>query len=330
MMVRVDSASQVPRNLATIRQIIEKGDFSEPVKRRSIQIFENLAEVEGRIHNRPPSEVHFHEVGAVDSIIDIAGTVFGLDYLKIHNLTASPLPLGSGFVETAHGRIPIPAPATLALLRGVPVFDAGIPHEMVTPTGAALVKTLAHSFGPMPPMVPETTGYGVGKRTLPDRPNLLRIVIGEKGFNANLETVVVLDANIDDTNPEWLGFLMERLFEAGALDVVYCPVQMKKNRPAIQVQVMGHPEQRDTLMEVLFRESTTLGVRFQLTQRRALRRESAEVDSPWGRIKVKKVTGPDGTSRFHPEYEVCREIALKENRPLRDIFYWVMGLNQGT
>jgi len=326
--VKTEGQEQVPRNLEVIRNIIRKGSLSRGVKDKSIRIFEELASVEGKIHNKPPEEVHFHEVGAVDSIIDIVGTVYGLERLGVTSLFVSPLPLGSGFVETAHGRIPIPAPATTALLEGVPVYDSGTHHEMVTPTGAALVKGLATSFGPMPPMVVEKIGYGVGTRDLSDRPNLARILIGHMQTEGQVDTVIILEANIDDTSPEWLGFLMERLFDAGALDVVFCPVQMKKNRPGIQIQVMGRPDQKDTLMEILFRESSTLGIRFRYTQRMVLQRSVAEVESPWGTIKVKKVLERDGSPFFLPEYEACREVALKTNRPLREIFYWVIGLNK--
>ena len=326
--VKTEGQEQVPRNLEVIRNIIRKGSLSSGVKDKSIRIFEELASVEGKIHNKPPEEVHFHEVGAVDSIIDIVGTVYGLERLGVTSLFVSPLPLGSGFVETAHGRIPIPAPATTALLEGVPVYDSGTHHEMVTPTGAVLVKGLATSFGPMPPMVVEKIGYGVGTRDLSDRPNLARILIGHMQTEGQVDTVIILEANIDDTSPEWLGFLMDRLFDAGALDVVFCPVQMKKNRPGIQIQVMGRPDQKDTLMEILFRESSTLGIRFRYTQRMVLQRSVAEVESPWGKIKVKKVLERDGSPFFLPEYEACREVALKTNRPLREIFYWVIGLNK--
>ncbi len=326
--VKTEGQEQVPRNLEVIRNIIRKGSLSSGVKDKSVRIFEELAGVEGKIHNKPPEEVHFHEVGAVDSIIDIVGTVYGLERLGITSLFVSSLPLGSGFVETAHGRIPIPAPATTALLEGVPVYDSGTHHEMVTPTGAALVKGLATSFGPMPPMVVEKIGYGVGKRDLSDRPNLVRILIGHMQTEGQVDTVIILEANIDDTSPEWLGFLMDRLFDAGALDVVFCPVQMKKNRPGIQIQIMGRPDQKDTLMEILFRESSTLGIRFRYTQRMVLQRSVAEVESPWGKIKVKKVLERDGSPFFLPEYEACREVALKTNRPLREIFYWVIGLNK--
>ena len=326
--VKLEEKEQIPRNLEAIRDIIEQGKLSRKVKKKSIEIFEDLASVEGKVHNRPPEEIHFHEIGAIDSIIDIVGSIYGIESLGIWALSVSPLPLGSGFVETGHGRIPVPAPATLALLKGIPVFDSGIQHEMVTPTGAALVKGLANSFGEIPPMVMGNVGYGVGKRNLPDRPNLVRILIGDKETEKDVDTVVILETNLDDASPEHLGYLMDRLFNAGALDVVFCPVQMKKNRPGVQIQVIGQPDQRDAFIEILFSESPTLGIRFRYSQRKLLKRASAKVDSPWGKIIVKKVLDRDGLPFFLPEYEACREIALKNDRPLREIFYWVMSLNR--
>ena len=326
--VKLEEKKRTHTNLRAIRKIIQQSSLSSVVKDKSIKIFELLAGVEGKIHNKPQEEVHFHEVGAVDSIVDIVGTVYGLEALGITSLFVSPLPLGSGFVKTVHGRIPIPAPATIALLEGIPVYDSGTQHEMVTPTGAALVKVLARSFGPMPPMVIEKTGYGAGKRNLPDRPNLLRILIGDPQTQDRADTVVMLETNIDDMSPECMGYLMDRLFDAGALDVVFCPVQMKKNRPGVQIQVMGRPGQRDELMAIIFRESSTLGIRFRYSQRKVMQRTVEEVDSPWGKIKVKKVLESTGTPFFLPEYEACREAALKHNSPLREILYWVMGLNK--
>jgi uncharacterized protein (DUF111 family) len=199
---------------------------------------------------------------------------------------------------------------------------------MVTPTGAALVGEVASSFGTMPPMVIKGIGYGVGTRDLPDRPNLLRLVLGEKqAQGSSTETVVLLETNIDDTPPEWFGFLMDRLFEAGALDVFFCPVHMKKNRPGILVQVVGLPHDKDPLMDILFHETTTLGVRFTYTQRRTLDRITVSVDSPWGEMAVKKVMGLHGSSLLVPEYESCRRIAEKTGRPLREIYDWVTTLN---
>ena len=327
-LVRVETERQEHRGLKDIAKIIRAGGLSKEVKNRSIQVFESIAQEEGKIHNHPPDEVHFHEVGAVDSIMDIVGSVFGIEYLGVASILVSSLPLGSGFVETHHGRIPVPAPATVALLKGIPVYDSGLEHELVTPTGAALVKGLATSFGSMPSMTIDSVGYGVGSRTLPDRPNLLRIIIGHDQTEKQVETVVTLEANLDDTNPEWLGFLMGRVFEAGALDVAFCPIQMKKNRPGILIQVIGKPEQRDTLMDVLFRESTTLGIRFHYSQRKILPRSEVEVESPWGKMRVKQVLRPDGASYFLPEYEACRDIAEQRKIPIREVYDWVTSLNK--
>lgn len=322
--VKVTRDPQPHRRFSDIRDLIRAGNLSPSVRDKSIAIFESIAVEEGKIHGCSAEEVHFHEVGAIDSIVDIVGSVLGMEYLGIGTACASSLPLGSGFVETAHGRIPLPAPATVALLRGIPVHDSGLKEELVTPTGAALVKGLVHSFGPLPPMVIEKVGYGVGSRNLADRPNLLRILIGQAQGGAHEETVVILEANLDDTNPEWLGFLMERLFEAGALDVVFSPGYMKKNRPAVLVHVMGKPHQKDQLMDLLFSESTTLGVRFHFTQRRILERFSVEMDSPWGRIKVKKVFRPDGSFHLLPEFEECRRIAKEKGLPMKDVYGWIM------
>jgi uncharacterized protein (TIGR00299 family) protein len=322
--VKVTGDPQPHRRFSDIRDLIRAGNLSPSVREKSIAIFESIALEEGKIHGCPAEEVHFHEVGAIDSIVDIVGSVLGMEYLGIGTACASSLPLGSGFVETAHGRIPLPAPATVALLRGIPVHDSGLKEELVTPTGAALVKGLVHSFGSLPPMVIEKVAYGVGSRNLADRPNLLRILIGQAQGGANEETVVILEANLDDTNPEWLGFLMERLFEAGALDVVFSPGYMKKNRPAVLVHVMGKPHQKDQLMDLLFSESTTLGVRFHFTQRRILERSSVEMDSPWGRMKVKKVFRPDGSFHLLPEFEECRRIAKEKGLPMKDVYSWIM------
>jgi len=321
--VKVSRNPQPHRKFSEIRALIRAGNLSAAVRDKSIAIFESIAVEEGKIHDCPAEEVHFHEVGAVDSIVDIVGSVLGMEYLEIGTTCASSLPLGSGFVETAHGRIPLPAPATVALLKGIPVHDSGLKQELVTPTGAALVKGLVHSFGSLPPMVIEKVGYGVGSRNLTDRPNLLRILIGQEQGGANEETVVILESNLDDTNPEWLGFLMERLFDAGALDVVFSPGYMKKNRPAVLVHVMGKPFHKDQLMDILFSESTTLGVRFHYTQRRILVRSFTEIESPWGRIKVKKVSRPDGSFHLLPEFEECRRIAKEKGIPLREIYSWV-------
>ena len=325
--VTLQEADQVVRHLDDIREILKNSDLPLPVIQKSIQIFENLAEIEGDIHHISAKEVHFHEVGAVDSIVDIVATVAGMELLSIEKVFASRIPVGSGIISSAHGKIPIPSPATIALLKDIPIYSSGQDVEMVTPTGAALISSLCSSFGPMPPMVVEEVGYGVGSRTLSDRPNLFRILIGKDADKESTETVVLLEANLDDMSPELSGYLMETLFEAGARDVSFCPVYMKKNRPGIQLQVIGQPEDRERLTAIIFKESTTLGVRYSYGQRTVLKRETVVVDSPWGKMNVKKVIDRDGRAMFLPEYEECKRIARENNLPLRDVYAWAGGLS---
>jgi hypothetical protein len=326
--VVLQEADQPARHLDAIREILKNSDLPLPVIQKSIQIFENLAEIEGEIHHISPKKVHFHEVGAVDSIVDIVATIAGMELLGIEKVFASRIPVGSGIISSAHGRIPVPSPATIALLKDIPIYSSGQDVEMVTPTGAALISSLCSSFGPIPPMVIENVGYGVGSRTLSDRPNLLRILIGKDADKESTETVVVLEANLDDMSPELSGYLMETLFEAGARDVSFNPVYMKKNRPGIQLQVIGQPEDRERLTAIIFRESTTLGVRYSYGQRTVLKRETVVVDSPWGKMNVKKVIDRDGRAVFLPEYEECKRIALENNLPLRDVYAWAGGLSK--
>ena len=324
--VRVDQAVQKTRGLTEITKLIQTGNFSPWVKEKSIHIFEALAKVEAQIHGCLVEEVHFHEIGAIDSIIDIVGTVYGVESLGIKVMHASALPLGSGLIKSAHGQIPNPAPATLALLENVPVYDVGLQYELVTPTGAALITGLAQSFGILPAMKIEKTGYGVGGYQLPDRPNLLRIIIGESQFEGAVETLLVLEASLDDSNPEWLGFLMDRLFQAGALDVSFSPLQMKKNRPATLLRVLAYPADKDRFMEIIFKESTTLGVRFNYTQRKVLQKIPIEVESPWGKIRANKIIQSDSSFFIQPEFEVCRCLALEKGLALKEIYAWIMGI----
>ena len=329
-LVSVNEHHHVHRNLTDIEKIICDGQLNDGVKQRSLRIFRSIAEVEGYIHNHPPEEVHFHEVGAVDSIIDIVGAVFGVDYLGITAFNSSHIPLGSGFIKSGHGTIPLPAPATLALLKNIPVYSSGLEYELVTPTGASLVREFVNSFEGLPPMVVGNIGYGAGTRDLPDRPNLLRIVTGKDTKESNTDTITVLEANIDDTNPEWIGFLMERLFEEGALDVIFTPVYMKKNRPGIQVEVIGPPETKDHLIDTLFRESTTIGIRYRYSQRKILKREETTVNSPWGSLKAKKILQPDGNYFIQPEYEACKKIAQEQGIPIKEIYARIFSLNSRT
>jgi hypothetical protein len=327
-MVTVDNTAQKARGLSEIIELIQAGNFSPWVKETSIHIFEALAKAEAQIHGCPVDEVHFHEIGAIDSIIDIVGTVYGVESLGIKAIHASTLPLGSGLIKSAHGHIPNPAPATLALLKDVPVYAAGLKYELVTPTGAALITGLCQSFGTLPAMKIEKTGYGVGGHQLPDRPNLLRLIIGESQFEGATETLVVLEANLDDSNPEWLGFLMDRLFQAGALDVSFSPLQMKKNRPASLLRVLAHPADKDPLMEMIFKESTTLGIRFNYTQRKVLQKIPIEVDSPWGKIRANKIIQSDGSFFIQPEFETCQRLALEKGLALKKIYAWIMTIKE--
>jgi uncharacterized protein (TIGR00299 family) protein len=320
--VSLKGKHQKARYLKDIKEIITSGDIPLAVVEKCISIFEKLAITEGEIHHISPDELHFHEVGAVDSIIDIVASVVGIYLLGIEKLFVSKMPVGKGIITSAHGKIPLPSPATIALLEGVPIYDSGQEVEMITPTGAALITSLCSSFGPMPSMIVERVGYGVGSRTLADKPNLLRILIGNDIDKQRSETVVVLESNLDDMSPELLGYLMDRLFDAGAKDVTFSHIQMKKNRPGIQLQVIGQPEDKERLSNIIFKESTTLGIRFNYSQRSILTRGELMVESPWGKMRVKKVINQGGKTALLPEYEECRRVAKANNLALRDVYAW--------
>ena len=326
--VLLQQEDQKARHLKEIKEILKRSDLPLSVIEKCILIFENLASTEGEIHHVSPDEVHFHELGAVDSIIDIVAAIAGIHLLGIQKLFVSRIPVGTGIMTGAHGKIPVPSPATIALLKDIPVYYSGQDVEMVTPTGAALVTSLCSSFGPMPPMTIDRVGYGVGSRTLADRPNLLRILIGNDIDKQRSETVVVLESNLDDMSPELLGYLMDSLFDAGAKDVSFSHIQMKKNRPGIQLQVVGQPEDKERLTAVIFRESTTLGVRISYSQRAVLQRGELMVDSPWGKMRVKKVINQDGGTVLLPEYEECRRIAKENDLALRDVYAWAAALSR--
>jgi len=324
--VTVNEDDHKARHLKDIKAIVKNSGLPHSVVNSSISIFQKLAMIEGEIHHISPDKVHFHEVGAIDSIIDIVSTVIGIHLLGIEKLFVSTIPVGKGIIDSAHGNIPVPSPATMALLKGIPIYFSGQDVEMVTPTGATLITSLGSSFGPMPSMVVDKAGYGVGKRILADRPNLLRILIGNDLSKGNTETVVVLESNLDDMSPELLGYLMDRLFDAGAWDVSFVPIQMKKNRPGTQLQVICRPEDKERLTAIIFRESTTLGIRYNFSQRSVLKREDLIVDSPWGKMQVKKIIDGDGATGLLPEYEECRRIARKNNLALRDVYTWAAAL----
>lgn len=303
------------RGLHEILEIMGAAALPERVKRNATAVFRRLGEVEADIHQVPLGEVHFHEVGAADSICDIVGACLALELLGVKAVYSSPLNLGSGTVASEHGLLPVPTPATAALVRGYPAYARGPEVELTTPTGAALATTLACGFGPLPPMRVACVGYGAGQRELPQQANLLRVIIGESVAAAEAVTVAVIEANIDDSSPEVLGYAMERLLEAGALDVTLAPLIMKKNRPGTRLSVIARPEDQETLARLVLEETSTLGVRIYAAERRLGARHTVEVETRYGQVRV-KVT-QDG--HYAPEYEDCRRLALASGAPLRDV-----------
>ncbi len=306
------------RSWASIRKLLEKAKLDESVRRRALAIFTALAKAEAKVHAVSVDDVHFHEVGAVDAIVDVTGAAIGLCRLGIERVSCSPVALGSGSIESDHGRLPLPAPATLELLRGVPTLPAEVAWETVTPTGAAIVRTIVDEFGSLPAMTVEAVGYGAGNDRQGPLPNLLRAVIGRRG-GPGVDRIVCLECNLDDLVPEHFDHLMERLFEAGALDVSLQHIQMKKNRPGFLIRVLGLPHQRLELAAILFRESTTIGVRTIEWERIVLERKSGKVSTDYGRIGVKYVSGIDGDISVSAEYDDCKRAARKHDAPLRDV-----------
>jgi uncharacterized protein (TIGR00299 family) protein len=313
--------SSITRNYSQIIALISNSHLSATVKEKSIAIFEEIAGAEAQIHGCTKEKVHFHELGGVDSIVDIVGTAICFEYLGITEISASRIPMGSGFVNCRHGIIPLPAPATVSILKGVPVYGLDVNHELVTPTGAAIVKALAVSFGNIPDMIIEKTGYGAGKNDSGYIPNLLRIVMGRSLCGSHRgEDIVQVETCIDDMNPEIFGFLMERLFEDGALDVWWVPVSMKKNRPGTNVHAICYPDRRDVLINRILSETTTTGVRYYEVKRKTLSRCLDEIKTSYGTVCVKRITNPDGTTRIVPEYEVCKKIAIEKKLPLKNVY----------
>ncbi|MFH1523983.1 MAG: nickel pincer cofactor biosynthesis protein LarC [Chloroflexota bacterium] len=312
------------RHLAEIEAVIRKSGLPEHIKEKATGMFRRLAEVEAGIHGIPVEEVHLHEVGGVDTIVDVVGTLLGLEALGVERVYGSPLPLGRGFVKGAHGQIPLPAPATLALLKGIPVHGSDIEMELVTPTGAVLLSTLCVGFGPIPPMTLTALGYGAGGRDLPI-PNVLRLLIGEQGIG--FESLALLETNVDDNSAEINGYTMEKLLAAGALDVYFTPIQMKKNRPATLLSVLCRPTDAEMMETILLRETSTLGVRRQTVERRCLERASETVETPYGPVRVKVARLPDGTTKRSPEYEDCKQAADAHNVPLRVVYAAALGHN---
>ncbi|MGE5390397.1 MAG: nickel pincer cofactor biosynthesis protein LarC [Deltaproteobacteria bacterium] len=305
------------RNLYDIEAIIDHSSLNDGVKNTSKMIFSLLAAAEARVHGKPVAEVHFHEVGALDSIIDIVGTAICLDILGIETIYASPLNLGSGLVDCAHGTLPVPAPATVEILQGVPVFSSGVQAELVTPTGAAIIKTVADDFIPMPRMMAEKSGYGMGNREIPDMPNMLRVMLGSRVNNGGF---TLMETNIDDMNPEIYSYLFPLLFRKGALDVWLTNIIMKKNRPGIMISVLCRNDDVQVLQEVLLTETTTLGIRCREIGRVELERNILTVETSLGPIKVKQAYLNGKLLKTTPEYEECRRLAEQNRLPLKDVY----------
>ena len=316
---RVETAHEHShRSLTDIKEIIHGSALSSGVKQRAVQIFTRLAEAEARVHNEPIDHVHFHEVGALDAIVDVVGAAICFDVLKIARFVCSPLHVGSGMVKMAHGQFPIPPPAVTELLKGVPFYATEIKGELLTPTGAAIITTVCSEYGPIPQMKTAATGYGAGTREYQDFPNVLRVMIGEtEESGATDGRLWMLETNLDDATPQIIGHVMDRVLELGALDCYFTPVQMKKNRPGVLLSVLCDAHEKEAVMKLLFNETTTLGIRSYEVNRRALQRSVVRVETQYGPIDV-KVAHLDGrVVNQMPEFEQCREAAARAGVPLK-------------
>jgi uncharacterized protein (TIGR00299 family) protein len=322
---RVICAKQeAPRSWRQIRDLIKRSQLGAAIKSVGIEIFSCLAEAEAKIHGVAPDEVHFHEVGATDSIVDIMAVAIGTQELDIDAFHFSPIPLGRGLTRSRHGLLPVPGPATLELLRGLPTYGVDVESETVTPTGAAIVRTLGTAFGEQPRMTVEKIGYGTGQKEFPTRPNLFRLLIGQVSDIWRNEEMVVLETNIDDMNPQLYDHVMERLFSADAKDVFMSAIQMKKNRPGTLLAVICEPAQRQKLTEIILQETTTIGVRYHAVHRVILPRQSKKIKTRYGEVTVKIVEQPDGRRRMAPEYDDLRRIAAVKKLPMKLIHDEVM------
>ncbi len=310
------------RSLSTIEGILQKSKLADPDRKHATAIFRKLGQAEAAVHDVPIEKIHFHEVGAVDAIVDIVGACIGFDFLGIERFACSPLNVGGGTAKMAHGVLPVPAPATARLLLGKPTYSTGVQKELVTPTGAAIVATLCDTFGPQPPMTVSEIGYGAGTADLEGQPNVLRLMVGESAEKCEgeySEEIRVIEANLDDLNPQVYGYFVERALAAGALDVFTTAVQMKKNRPGTLLTVLCNPVDESKFQELIFAETTTLGVRSYTTQRRVLPREWETVATCYGEVRMKVARVNGQVLQASPEYEDCRKLALEKAAPLRKV-----------
>ncbi len=313
------------RHLHHITELIDNRDLTASKKELATQIFQHLAEAEARVHNSSIEKVHFHEVGAVDSIADVVGSAIGWDLLNVDKVICSPIPTGHGFITIAHGKVSLPAPATAELLKGIPLAESSVKAELTTPTGAAIAVTVAERFGPLPAMKVQTIGYGAGDRDLDEQPNVLRLLVGEIADSPQSETstedqVWVLETNLDDISGEVIGHCSELLLAAGALDVYSTAIQMKKNRPGTKLTVLCAETDVAPLEQILFRETATLGIRRWPADRHKLVRSVHHVQTTWGPLAGKLAVLEDGSEIFSPEFEACREISQQHNVPLQQVF----------
>jgi len=312
--------SKTVRAWKDIKSLIEKSSLKKTVKEKSLQIFTCLAEAEAKIHDCQVDDVHFHEIGGLDSIIDIVGSVIGLDYLGIDHLVTSPLPMPRGWINCDHGVLPLPAPAVCEILKDVPVYGSSIEEELVTPTGAALVKSLSSDFGEFPAMKISRTGYGAGSKKLPgDFPNLFRFIIGYERKVEEIQEVEVIETNLDDWSPESFPYLCEQLLSIGALDVSLIPVHMKKGRPGFLLSVITNPACSMEVKTCILSETTSIGLRFRREKRMTLPRETGTVHTTWGQVQVKRVETPTGYA-LYAEYEDCRRVAIKNKVPIKNVY----------
>jgi uncharacterized protein (TIGR00299 family) protein len=317
--VCLDDTEQPARRLSDIRTLIEASSLSGSIKEKSIAIFTKLAKAEARVHNTTPDEVHFHEVGAVDAIVDIVGSVIGLELLGITTMSASPVNVGSGTIETRHGTLPVPAPATAELLQGIPSYGSSVPFELTTPTGAVLLSCLASSFGPLPRMSVHRIAYGAGGREIPGQPNVLRFMIGEPAAAYDEDASIIIETNIDDMNPQVYDYLIEKLMQQGAQDAYLTPIIMKKGRPAVLLSVLADNGVIDAMFDTIFRETTSIGVRVREVNRKKLSRAVRDVETAYGKVRIKVSKRGYEVLTATPEYEDCKRIAEEKNVPLQTV-----------
>ncbi len=321
-----DPGGHPARHMADIEKLVSGSTLADSVKANALKVFGRLAEAEGKLHNMPPGEVHFHEVGALDAIVDVVSACVGLELMEISELVSSPLNVGGGRIDAAHGTLPVPAPATAELLKDIPIYSSGVEGELVTPTGAAIVSTLARSFGPIPSMKVERIGYGAGEKNFPNHPNLARIFVGQRVEDLKAEPgapgdelVSIIQANLDDMSPQLYGYFVDQALAAGALDVTCSAVQMKKNRPGVEVSIMCETSKSDALAQLLFEQTTTIGLRIYEARRKVLDREIVSVETQFGTVRVKVAKQNGKVVNVAPEYEDCQRKATEKGIPLKQV-----------